>query len=364
MTTTPRQDDPAPELTGAFRDFSWMKRSRQWGTRAPIGPGGLTIDAINIGIYGDIPEVWDEPTRMPRGAYPVRGAVPLQPAYITKKSQQWAEHAGELYEEAISRRWSTATDVPWETARDLPEDVELAMCQVATELSQIGSIEAEVVSSWLQLLSYGYHEVKLFLARQVFDSGRQFEGWRKRALLNGHGLGLESPGWANRMLLESRLGWTPTCLALHVLRGTFTLTLLHYLAALGPSEADRVLAARMVADKARHIAYGMEHARYALSCEPDSQGWWNRALGGAERALAKDGADHVLWEALAIVFGGGVRGMDAGMETVDQLRRGWVRAYMARMAWIGVDREGLLPSRLHASLQDAPAAADNRLAPD
>lgn len=345
----------APAIAGAFTDFGWMRRSRQWGTRAPVGPGGLTIDAINIGVYGDIPDDWDDPSRMPRGAYPVEGAVPLRPAFITRKSRQWAEHAGELYEESISRRWSTATDVPWETARGLPGDVDLAMRQVATELSQMGSIEAEVVSAWLQLLSYGFHEVKLCLARQVFESGRQFEGWRKRALLDGGELGLESPGWGNRMLLESQVGWTETCLALHVLRGSFALTLLRYLAARGPSEADRALAAATAADKARHIAYGMDHARYALGREPEFRDSWSRALVGAEGAVAKDEDDHVLWEALAVVFGGGLRGMDAGMRTVRRLRRDWVRAYMARAAWIGLDRGDWLAPALRAGLE--PAAA-------
>ena len=365
MTTQPRQDETPqqsePDLTSplaaeAFTDFSWMKRTRQWGTRAPIGPGGITIDAINIGVYGDLPDNWDEPSRMPRGAYPVAGAVPLGPAFISQKSRQWADHAGELYEESISRRWATATDVPWETAHDLPRDVELAMCQVATELSHIGSIEAEVVASWLELLSYGFHEVKLCLSRQVFESARHFEGWRKRALLNVDQLGLESPGWANRMLLESRVGWTETCLALHVLRGSYMLTLLRYLAAYGPSEADRALAAGMVADKARHIAYGMEHSRYALSSEPEFRDSWNRALVGAEAAVNRDEDDHVLQEALAIVFGGGVRGMDAGMDMVRRMRRDWTRAYIARMHWIGLDREPWLSSRMRDNLEALTAA--------
>ena len=116
--TTPQQeqkppDTTAPQSIAAFTDFSWMQRSRQWGTRAPLGPGGLTIDGINIGVYGEIPDVWGTPSRMPRGAYPVSGAVPLRPVFINHKWQQWAEHAGELYEESISRRWACSAGV-WE----------------------------------------------------------------------------------------------------------------------------------------------------------------------------------------------------------------------------------------------------------
>ena len=189
-----RANERASERPPRQPDLSWMGKSRQWGVRAHVGTGGLTVDALIVGIYGDIPDSWEERSRMPRGAYLVPGVPPVGGYYLVHKWQQWADHAAELYEEALGRRWSTATDIPWETARELPEDLEMAVCQVATELSQQGSVEAEVVSSWLQLLSFGYHEVKLFLSTQIWDAGRQFEGWRKRALLNGGGLGLESPG--------------------------------------------------------------------------------------------------------------------------------------------------------------------------
>ena len=133
------------------------------------------------------------------------------------------------------RRWSSAVNIPWDACRDLPDDVELAIAQVATELSQQASIEIEVVTSWLQLMSYGYHEVKLFLSTETFDAARHFEVFRKRALVNGAGLGFESPGQVNRILLESRAGWTETSLLLHILRGVFTRTVYRYLAAYAPT---------------------------------------------------------------------------------------------------------------------------------
>ena len=48
--------------------------------------------------------------------------------------------------------------------------------------------------------------------------------------------------------------------------------------------------------------------------------------------------DPVLWEALAIVFGGGVRHMTEGMETVKVLQRQYIEQYLARMQWIGVNK--------------------------
>jgi hypothetical protein len=58
--------------------------------------------------------------------------------------------------------------------------------------------------------------------------------------------------------------------------------------------------------------------------------------------VKRDEADPVLWESLACIFGGGVRGMDRGMEVVKGLRRHYVRDYIRCMDWIGVDRRPFL----------------------
>jgi hypothetical protein len=270
-----------------------------------------------------------------------------------------ADNAAELYEEAISRRWSSAEDIPWAECRHLADDVELAVAQVSTELSQQASIEIEVISSWLQMMSYGFHEVKVYLATENFDAGRHFEVFRKRALVNGGGLGLESPGQVNRILLESRAGWTETSLLLHILRGVFTRTVYRYLAAYGPTDVERLIGRRAMQDKSRHIAYAMQHLKYAVNHVPGSDRAFNLGLQQAETLAARDDADPVLWEALACAFGGGVRGMDAGMVIVRQLRRDYVRAYLRALDWIGVDHRAALAPNFAALLEE-PEAAGSR----
>ena len=61
---------PAPPL-------DWMDKTLQWGVRVKPGKKGLTVNSINVGIYGEVPEYWEEQTRMPRGAYPAGGVPPL-----------------------------------------------------------------------------------------------------------------------------------------------------------------------------------------------------------------------------------------------------------------------------------------------
>lgn len=337
----PVEAPPAPPAP----DMTWMTQTIQWGTRASLHKdGGLTLAATNTGAYGEIPDYWADRTRMPRGAYSPPGmfGAAIGGYYLRNKSDLWADNAAELYEEAISRRWSSAVNIPWVECRGLPDDVELAIAQVSTELSQQGSIEIEVVTSWLQLMSYGYHEVKLFLATETFDAARHFEVFRKRAMVNGAGLGFESPGQVNRILLESRAGWTESSLLLHILRGVFTRTLYRYLAAYGPTAVEQLIGRAALQDKSRHIAYAMQHLKYAVNHVPGMDRNINSGLQQAELVVAKDDEDPVLWESLACIFGGGVRGMKAGMETVAKLRRDYVHDYLRCLHWIGVDRRPTL----------------------
>ncbi len=340
--------NPVPPLP----DLSWMNKTLGWGVKARLDPngGGLTINALNVGVYSEVPDHIPYRNRLPRGAYPAPGAGSIGGYYLQDKYEQWAECAGELYEEAISRRWSTATDIPWNTAHDIPEDVELSICQVSTELSQQASVESEVVSGWLQNLSPGYHEVKLFLSTVVFDAARMFEGYRKRAMLNGGGMMLESPGIMNRAIMETYAGWSQTVLGMWFVRGALQSTILRYLSVYGPSEADRELAYRLIPDRTRAAAYAIDHIHFATSKRPELAIAFNVWLNQVEVAQARDMRDPVLWEALAVIFGGGVDGIDQGMERVRELQRDFVQAYLDRCHAANLDRRDQLSKPFQAML--------------
>lgn len=344
-------------------ELNWFGRTLQWDTRALPGKAGLRIQDLNIGVYGEIPQHVETRTRIPRGTYPATGVAEVGGYHLRDAYQLWSDNAGELYEEAIQRRWSTATDLDWASARGLADDVELAICQVATELCHQANIEIEVISGWLQQLNPVFHEVKLHLSTNLFDAARLFDGYRKRGMLNGGGMLFESPGWVNRILFESIAGWTETTLLLHIMRGSFTHTVLRYLAAYGPSSLDRELALLTMADKTRHIQYAVGHLRYSFALRPEFARTYSTALAGAEAAVLRDERDPVLWEALAVIFGGGVRGIDDGMRVVERLRRDWVRAYIARLHDAGIEHEAELVGGLKRWIEPvvgagpAPAAA-------
>ena len=58
-------------------NLAWKSRTLEWGVRAKPTKHGLRIGDLNVGIYGEIPDHWEEQTRMPRGAYPMPGVPPI-----------------------------------------------------------------------------------------------------------------------------------------------------------------------------------------------------------------------------------------------------------------------------------------------
>ena len=334
------QQTAAPEQPAAGSEpLAWMNDTMQWGVRAQPGKHGLTMRDLNIGIYGEVPESSSDMSRRPRGAFPIPG-VPRTDLYaLSAKVDLWADNAVDLYEEAIQRRWMGHLEVAWDEITPQPYEYELAMRQLCTELAQQASIETDLIGQWLHKMNYAYHEVKTFLASEIFDTGRHYTVLRQRALHNDGGLGLESAGQFNRRMMETRPGWTEVAMFLYLVRGPLTLLLYRYGEAYARNRADKFLFRKCMEDKARHMAYGMAHIKYAVDNQPPGFGQGlSNLMRGVERDLVRDLKDPVLWEALAIIIGGGVANIAAGMAEVENLKRRYIEDYLKRMQWAGVNK--------------------------
>ncbi len=331
--------------------FEWMGLSNEWGVRVKPGEHGLRLGDLNVGIYGEVPEVWEDQTRRPRGALPRPGVPPL-PYNLRAKYQMWADCAADLYEEAIQRRWIPATDVPWHTMKPLPEEIERALCQVCTEIMQYANTELEIITYWQDQMSYGYYEVKQYLATATFDCARHIEALRKRALSNGGGLGLESRGAVNRMILESRGGWTESVVYLYLLRGTFTMQLLRNLLVSAHDDAERHIWAHMIEDHARHLTYGYDHLKYAVTHQQGEASVLQTLLTIGEAMMGAELRDGVLRSAMAIILGGGIAGgRTVGMQAYLHLVGEFLRDYLALCDWLGVPRAANLNPSLKKYLE-------------
>jgi len=213
-------------------------------------------------------------------------------------------------------------------------------------------------------MAYGYHEVKQYLATASFDAARHFEAFRKRALINGGGLGLEGPGEVNRMILESRGGWTEAVVYLFLLRGTFTMTMLRYLEKHACNDAEAALYRYAMQDKSRHLRYGFEHLQFAISQQDDNRLVLQQLLFVGERIFARELKDHVLREALAVVFAGGIEEAGSeGMAEYQAMMGDFLRSYLETCRWLGVPRnlEMMAPTMaryLPLDLRPAPTAQE------
>ena len=332
-------DETSETPASGAAPLAWMNDTQEWGVRVQPGKHGMTMRGLNVGSYGEVPEYSTDMSRRPRGASPVPG-VPRTDFYaLSSKVDIWADNAVDLYEEAIQRRWMAHADVPWDELTAMPGELGLAMGQLCTELAQQASIETDVIGNWLHKMNYAYHEVKTFLATEIFDTGRHYSAFRQRALANDGALGLESSGHINRRLVEVRAGWTEAALYLYIIRGPLTLLLYRYGEAYAYNPTDKYLFRRCLEDKARHMAYGMAHVKYAVEHQDEgfAKGLSN-LMQGVEHDVGLELKDPVLWEALAIIFGGGLANISAGMEVVKDLQKRYIEEYLARMEWVGIPK--------------------------
>ncbi len=270
-------------------DMTWADSPTERGRLPAITEHGLELGAIEQGSYGFIPDRWMYENDMPRGAYMPPDTANLAASYsIYDKSEVWADNAAALYEEAIRERWISAVDVPWDTLAPLPRHEELAIDQLCTNWSEHSHLGLEAVSMWLEEISYGFHEVKLYLATVCYEFGRHTEAFRKRALSNGGGLGMQTPGTFTRTVY-SAMKFTEMVSIQMLLRGSFQISLFErYGDAIGRSDADRKLYQLVARDLRRQLAFATEHLKYFVATQPHKRGQAHAYLSRGEAALGNE----------------------------------------------------------------------------
>jgi hypothetical protein len=323
-------------------DYSWMKVPTEWGIKArPADPAmGLTIQDLNVGTYGDIPDVWTIRSEIARGSYP---APVLQDMGYTifEKAPIWADCVVPLYEIAIRDRWVPSTDLRWASLEALPEDTEKAVCQLMTELSERAYYQSAVLGGWLPEISYGYHEVKFFLATVIYDLAKQTEAFRKRALANGGGLGLQAPTEYNRAVQESRS--YPELMAMMFVQDSALLTLFRNGDKFAQNQVERDLYAFCAKDRERLMQYHIERLKHFLFKKVDHRAEQNLYFWKAEHRIANEWRDSVVNGPLAILLGGGREHVDAGMAKLQEFRKLQVQEYLDNLKAATFTRDKLAP---------------------
>jgi hypothetical protein len=362
MTTTARPTPAADpgyleRLRSGQLDLRWLRETRsEWGVRARPSKVGLTLMDIAIGSYGEVPDHPPRRTMAPRGS-DVDPGVPDLGYTINEKVEVWSDNVLELYEEAVARQWSATRDIPW---RDLPEldpDLEHAVCQLATVLSEVEMVASDFPAKWLWRINHDFVEAKMFLCTQIMDEARHTEVFRKRALANGGGLGKASAVTERflQLVLDAQ-SYDEGSALMHLLGEGIVLSLFRAGELVAPSAVEKRIFRLCMQDEARHVAYGTMHLRYRLERDPSLAEDFHAYLDRGEEIIAALFSTPEVVEPTAVLAAGGVAAAsELGLAAANVVRAQVVEEYLARCARAGLDRRSRL--RLPSALLEGTSAA-------
>ncbi len=346
-------EEDLPEL-----DLSWLRPDdHEKVERVTAGRRGMTLDEIERGR--EVPAHVSANTIRPRDARE-RPDAPRTGQYYSDKADVWSDNSRLLYEEAVQRQWSSATDIPWHTIEPLPDDLERAMCQLCTFLTEVEFIAGDAPAQWLRKIPNDYYETKLFLLTQIMDEARHLDVFRKRAFANGGGLLSESQsGPSLRIILDAK-DFTEMSAIMHVFAEGFVQSLFRTGELVSFNEAEKTIYRLCAQDESRHLGFGVMHLKYILENEPERREELHHYLDQVEGPLSLDITQGIsattpfFDEAVMILAGGGLKNVDVGMQKLMDIRKKQVNEYMHRLevAGLGDRRDRMNP--FFRSLLDPP----------
>ena len=247
--------------------LSWLQRLR---IRFPARPRNWPWTHAGREHAGAAGRVAQPDAAHPGGTAPLRDAA-VRRLYLPGQEGSLGYNLTKLYQEAVSRQWSSATDIPWETLRPLPDDIEKRR-SASWRLFRAGGVRRRrcagaVCGPDVARLSRSAD----VLLTQVMDESRHMEVFRKRALANGGGLMrmIDSVSDVTGGSTDNAREFTEMSSRLHIVGEGNVLTLFRLGELMAYNEAEKAIYRRAAQDEARHVAFGVLHARYMHECTPE-----------------------------------------------------------------------------------------------
>jgi hypothetical protein len=336
----------AERLARGQYSLAWLDtEGANWGRRAKPSSRGLTfMDVNHVKGYGDVPAHVTWRNFAARGSVRdrYREEMPINDNYdVLDAIDVWADNVNTLYEEAKARQWNATRDIPWEELEPLPDDLEKATCQMCTFLTEVEFIAGDFPAKWMYRIPQDFLEVKNFLSSQIMDEARHQEVFRKRAVAGG-GLLHAAPGfeWALKAIIDSPNHTMGTFL-LNVLGEGLVLSIFRSGEMIAKTHVDKEIFRRCLQDEARHVSYGVMQLKYYLDHHPDRAqaiADLHRFADVGEQVILASFSEAQNTEPVAVLLGGGVKHIDAGMEGMAKLWRMFMDEYLQRCARAGFDR--------------------------
>jgi len=307
--------------------------------RYSIESGGVTQSVVTSRV--EISDTADPTWGLaPRGAR-IESGGPEFGFTLRRKRDVWARELSTIYAQAAANQWSVSRDIPWSELPQLSPEVEGAVAQIMTFLTENEFAALYVPARFIPRIHPHYREVVEVLAMQVVDEARHAEAFTRRAEAGGARLGTTaiSGQLSLKTLLEEPDFTTATFLLCVMGEGTF-LTLLKFLGEHAPDPVTASLARLAHRDEARHVAFGTEHMRYVFEREPEKRLSLVAAVERRSQMLASiSGLSPYVHDALVIYAAGGVSTAQirSGALHVANLQRDMDRSRRERLQALGFE---------------------------
>jgi len=327
--------------------LDWLQPRETFGTHLESNDeaGGLSLHDVDHGPFAQVPDWTDNMTGRPRGSLTRPNAPRVGNYSIRTKADIWLKNGAQLYEEAVARQWSSATDIPWTEMEELPDDIERAECQLATFLTEVEFVAGDVPGKWIAETSPDYYEPRMYLITQIMDEARHMDVFRKRAFANGGGLMLQaSTTAAAGAVIDSARDFTEMSARLHISGEGSVLSLFRMGERMAYNEAEKAIYRLAASDESRHVAFGVMHLQYLAQTDPERKEEIHSYLDDIELGLAAGaGGQNPAVRgtpsnaALAILLGGGAdyKSYNEGQQISLAVRQRQVKEYVQRVRVAG-----------------------------
>ena len=278
----------------------------------------------------------------PRNSVPENGS----PDYgfdLNYKEDIWNNNITKLYEDTKRSQWNSSVDIDWNEIPDYDKDMEFAIAQIMTYLTENEFSALYVPSKFVSKVSPYFYEIPLFLSSLMNDEARHIDAFIRRANINGMGVQYSSIITQNSLYtLYVENNYLKSSFLLHIMgEGTF-LDLLSFLEKYTQDEATKKLLRLVRIDESRHVAYGMNHVKQVLKYNPKKVSILKEAVFKRKEYLDElNGESTLLIESMAFLAGGGTsyNQYRRGMELIGELKEKMHTNRVQRLVDIGIDED-------------------------
>ena len=268
---------------------------------------------------------------------------PVYDFELNFKEQIWSDSISTLYEDAKTLQWNATTDIAWNEIPSFDLILEKAVCQIMTYLVENEFLALYIPGKFISKMDPYYMEVPLFLSSLMNDEARHIEAFTKRANANGGGFQYSSEVTQRSLFsLFDQDDYIKSSFLLHVMgEGTF-IDLLSFLEKYMPDEATKKIIRLAKRDEIRHVAYGIEHVKSAITQNPNRiNALKNSAYKRKEFMNEISSESSFLLESLAILAGGSNEpsAYKRGFDLVEELKQKMNENRVKRLIHIGIDED-------------------------